>query len=206
MSLTRQFLKAMGIEEDKVDEIVKAHSETVSGLKDEIAKYKESESQLEEVKAELEKTKDKLKAAGDDAKFKTKYEELKADFDEYKKDIENKATKANKTKAFTDILKEVGISEKRIDKILAVSGKEIDGIEFDEEGKLKDKDTLAKAIKDDWGDFIVTKQKQGAETKTPPANTGGEKMSRDDIRNIKDPAERQKAMMENPELFGIQSE
>ena len=185
MSLTRKFLLAMGIEEEKVDEIVKAHSETVTGLKDEIEKYKESESQLEEVKAELAKTKEKLKTAGDDAKYKAKYEEIKADFEEYKQDIEKKATKASKEKAFTDILKEVGIGEKRIAKILAVSGKEIDAIEFDEEGKLKDKDTLAKSIKEDWSDFIVTKQKQGAETKTPPANTGGEKMSRDDIRNAK---------------------
>ena len=40
MALTRSFLKALGIEEEKIGEIINAHSETVSGLKAEIEKYK----------------------------------------------------------------------------------------------------------------------------------------------------------------------
>ncbi len=38
MALTRKFLAALGIEDDKVDEIIQAHTETVNGLKDEIVK------------------------------------------------------------------------------------------------------------------------------------------------------------------------
>ena len=204
MSLSRKFLIAMGIEEDKVDEIVKAHSETVAGLKDEIEKYKSEAGNLEEVKAELAKAKEELKAVGDDAKYKVKYDEIKAEYDKYKSDIANKETKANKTKAFSDMLKEAGIGAKRIDKILAVSGKEIDAIEFDEEGNPKEKETLLKTIKDDWGDFIEKETKQGAKTPKPPASTGGGKMTVDEIRAISDPMERQKAMLENPELFGIE--
>lgn len=204
MSLSRKFLIAMGIEEDKVDEIVKAHSETVAGLKDEIEKYKSEAGNLEEVKAELAKAKEELKAVGDDAKYKVKYDEIKAEYDKYKSDIANKETKANKTKAFSDMLKEAGIGAKRIEKILAVSGKEIDSIEFDEEGNPKEKETLLKSIKEDWGDFIETQTKKGASTAKPPANTGGGKMTKEEIRAIDDPMERQKAMMENPELFGIE--
>ena len=33
MSLTRKMLKAMGIEEEKIDQIIEAHSETVDSLK-----------------------------------------------------------------------------------------------------------------------------------------------------------------------------
>ena len=33
MSLTRRFLKAMGIEDEKVDQIIEAHSGTVDALK-----------------------------------------------------------------------------------------------------------------------------------------------------------------------------
>ena len=32
MALTRKFLTAMGIEDDKIDEIITAHSETVNAL------------------------------------------------------------------------------------------------------------------------------------------------------------------------------
>ena len=34
MALTRKFLKALGIEDDKVDEIITAHSDTVNALED----------------------------------------------------------------------------------------------------------------------------------------------------------------------------
>ena len=44
MALTRSFLKALGIEEEKIGEIINAHSETVSGLKAEIEKYKDRKS------------------------------------------------------------------------------------------------------------------------------------------------------------------
>ena len=33
MALTRKMLKAMGIEDDKIDQIIEAHTETVDGLK-----------------------------------------------------------------------------------------------------------------------------------------------------------------------------
>ena len=42
MALTRKMLKAMGIEEDKIDQIIEAHSETVDALKDEREKFREA--------------------------------------------------------------------------------------------------------------------------------------------------------------------
>jgi hypothetical protein len=36
MALTRKFLSALGIEAEKIDEIISSHTETVEGLKDEI--------------------------------------------------------------------------------------------------------------------------------------------------------------------------
>ena len=36
MALTRKMLKAMGIEDEKIDQIIEAHSETVDGLKGEL--------------------------------------------------------------------------------------------------------------------------------------------------------------------------
>ena len=40
MALTRRALKAMGIEDEKIDEIITMHTDTVDGLKADVAKYK----------------------------------------------------------------------------------------------------------------------------------------------------------------------
>lgn len=144
MALTRKFLAALGIEDDKVDEIIQAHTETVNGLKDEIEKYKTDAEKLPGVTKE----RDDLKKAADEADgknpFKVKYDALKEDFANYKKDVEAKESKAKKGTAYKALLKEAGVSEKRIDAILKVS--DVDGLEFDDEGKVKNSADLVKAI------------------------------------------------------------
>lgn len=42
MALIRIFLAVLGIEDAKIDEIIRAHTDTVNGLKDEIEKFKGS--------------------------------------------------------------------------------------------------------------------------------------------------------------------
>ena len=88
--------------------------------------------------------------------------------------------------------------EKRIKSVLKVA--DIDSIELDENGTIKDADALKKAIKEEWEDFIPSDETKGASTSTPPANNGG-KLSKEDILAIKDTAQRQQAMLENKELF-----
>ena len=177
MALTRKFLATMGIEEDKVDEIIYAHTETVNGLKDEIDKYKTEAEKLPAVEQELADVKKSL-TDKDKSPYKAQYEqavaekdELQKQFDDYKADIANKEVVANKKQAYRNLLKEMGISEKRLDSILKVTN--IDGIEFNEDGSFKDKDALAEDIKSEWADFITTDGVQGADVETPETNTGG---------------------------------
>ena len=206
MSLTRNFLSAMGVDADKVDEIIKAHVETVDGIKKELDEAKDKADKYDQLKKDRDKISDELRQIKEDAAkedtYKVKYEALKEDFDKYKKDIESSATKAKKETAYRELLKEVGISEKRIDSVMKVS--DIDGIEFDKDGKIKNLDELKKDIVKEWEDFITIKETKGADTKTPPKNEGGgEKKSKDEIMAIKDTAERQRLIAENHELFGF---
>ena len=116
--------------------------------------------------------------------------------------ISAKETKASREKAYTELLKSAGItSEKRIAKILKVD--DIDSLEMGEDGNFKDADKLTERIKNEWAEFITTTETKGAETSTPPKNNGGSAMTKDDIMAIKDAGERQKAIIENHELFGI---
>ena len=204
MSLSRKFLKAMGIEDEKIDQIIDAHSETVNALKDVNSEYKEKADKYENTKKELDKLKQEIKDAeeqnGKDP-YKVKYEALKEDFDEYKKQITAKETKANKEKLYTELLKEAGVNEKRIAAVLRVS--DLDKVEIDEDGKLKDSANLTKSIKEEWADFITKTASQGAKVSTPPAGAGAKTMTKDEIMKIKDTGERQKAIAENHELFGF---
>lgn len=199
MAFTRKMLKAMGIEDEKIDQIIDAHSETVDALKADRDTYKEDAAKLAAVQKEL----DELKAKGDDG-YKAKYEAEKAAHDALKADIVAKETKKAKTDAYRELLKGANIDEKRIATILRAEAPTIDKIELDADGKIKNAEQYTQSIKSDWADFIVTQSAKGANTATPPANGGAASTkTKEDILKIKDAGERQKAIAENPTLFGI---
>ena len=198
MALTRKFLSALGIEADKVEEIISAHMETVTGLKDEKEALQKKADQVDSLTEELNELKENSK---NDAKYKVKYDALKTEFDEYKENQQKEATAKIKTEAYTKLLKDAGVSEKRIDAILKVSKDQIDALELDDEGNAKNADDLNKKIVEDWSDFIVTEGQLGVKVDNPPENTGGGKMTKEEIMAIKDTAERQAAMLENKDLF-----
>ena len=199
MGFSRKMLKAMNIEEDKIEQIIDAHSETVDALKADRDAYKEDAAKLAAVQKEL----DELKAKGDDG-YKAKYEAEKAAHDALKADIAAKETKKAKTDAYRELLKGANIDEKRIATILRAEAPTIDKIELDADGKIKNAEQYTESIKSDWADFIVTQSAKGTNTATPPANGGtATTKTKEDIMKIKDAGERQKAIAENPTLFGI---
>lgn len=199
MGFTRKMLKAMGIEEEKIDQIIDAHSETVDALKADRDAYKEDAAKLAAVQKEL----DELKAKGDDG-YKAKYEAEKAAHDALKADIAAKETKKAKTDAYRELLKGANIDEKRIATILRAEAPTIDKIELDADGKIKNAEQYTESIKSDWADFVVTQSAKGTNTATPPANGGAATTkTKEDILKIKDAGERQKAIAENLTLFGI---
>lgn len=180
MALTRKFLSALGIETEKIDEIITAHTETIDGLKEQRDQFKADSEKLAAVQKELDDTKKELgdlkEAAGKDGQnpYRKQYEDLKAEFDKYKEDQAAKDVLAKKTAAYKELLKEAGVSEKRIDSILKLKSADFDSFEIDDEGKIKTADELKKSIKEEWSDFIVQEGKQGANTQVPPTNQGGE--------------------------------
>ena len=171
MALTRKFLTALGIEADKIDEIITAHSETVSALKAEAEKYKESADALKSVETE----RDALKAEAEKLKsgdWEKKYTDLKTEYDGYKTGVEEKARKAKIEDAYKKLLIGAGISEKRVGAILKVS--DMTKVELNDDGTIKGADDMAKAAREEWSDFIVSTQTVGAHTSTPPQGDGSQ--------------------------------
>ena len=198
MALSRKFLAALGIEADKIDEIVNAHSETVEALKEERDSYKEKAEKYDKAQKDLETANKTIEELNKEDAYKVKYEALKEDFDTYKKGVETEKTNTTKKEAYKALLKEIGISDKRIDAVARLA--ELDKIKLNKEGAIEDAENLKKALSEEWADFIVKDGKEGAGTSTPPASTGAKK-SKEEILAIKDTAERQQAMLDNKELF-----
>ena len=198
MALTRRALKAMGIDEEKVDEIIAMHTETVEGLKADIAKYKEDAEKLPTVQKEL----DALKAAGDGG-LQERFDALKREYDEFKGQVTAKETKAAKEKAVRAYYESKGITGKSLDIAIRGSGAEIDALEL-EDGKIKDVKALDELISGTFAGLVSTTETRGANTSNPPANNSGVSMTKADIykkddygRYVLSAAERQQALIEN---------
>ena len=196
-TLSKKFLFGLGIDEEKADLICERHKEVLSEVMDERDKYKEDADKFNAVKAELDTL--KQQTAGTDS-YKDKFEALQKEYNDFKADVESKQTTAKKESAFRNILKDIGIPEKRIDSVVKVS--DINGIELDGEG-IKDVETLKESLKKEWSDFITTTKVEGVNSANPPSTTGKTTMTKEQIRAIPDTAARQKAMLDNPTLFGL---
>jgi predicted RNase H-like nuclease (RuvC/YqgF family) len=158
-------LKAMSIEDEKIDQIVDAHTESIEALKAERDTYKADAEKLAAVQKEL----DELKKDGGD--WKKKFEEEHSALEALKTDITTKETKTAKEKAYCELLKECGVSEKYIPSIMKVT--DIDSLEVDNNKKIKDAEAKAEQIKTEFPAFIVTSTTTGANTANPPGNNGG---------------------------------
>lgn len=164
MALTRKMLKAMGIEEEKIDEIIDAHTETVNALKDQAKQDRDAAARLEAVQKEL----DDLKAQGDGG-YKEKYEREHQAFEDYKSQTAQKELRATAERLFRAELTGVGITGKRADAIVRAT--DLTAIKV-KDGALEDTKAVQDGIRADWAEFIPQTETKGAQVDNPPANQG----------------------------------
>lgn len=171
---------------DKVNQLQTLHHEIVNGLMDEkdeaIQRAEKAEKAAESAKAEKEAAEKSLT--------------------DYKAQQTQKDTHAAKEAKFRELLKSAGVLDKYADRVVRLSGEDIDKLELDDKGEVKDAKKHADSLKADWSDFVGTTTTTGAKVDTPPTNTGS-KMTKEQIINIKDASERQAAIAANPEAFGL---
>lgn len=209
MALTRRSLTAMGIDAEKIDEIIALHAETVEALKEQRDGYKsdadKAKEELSGVQKDMDATKtelDELKEAqGKDAPYKQKYEELKQEYESYKTGIEEKEAKGKVSEAYKAILKEAKIADKYIPVIMKAT--DLSGFKLDEDGNLEGAKEAKEKAASEWAEFVEKTSAKGTNTSNPPKNTGGSDMTVEEIDAIKDTAERQKAMYEHRDLYGL---
>lgn len=187
------------VPKDVLGQICNLHTTSNEDLTESVKTLK---ADLEKAERERDTYKAKAPKEGEETVLKSEYDTLKKEYDDYKADVDAKKTRTEKENAFRELLKSVGVSEKRLNAIIKVS--DIDGLELDKDGKIKDADKHTETVKKEWADFIETTTTQGANTANPPANNGGTKMTKADIykkddkgRYVLSTEERQKALIEN---------
>ena len=178
---------------EKAQQIMDVHITVTDGLKDERDNYKAEADKA----ADLQKQLDDL-ANGED--FKKKYEDEHKAFEDFRKQTASEANAAKVRAAYRKLLADEGISEKRLDSIIKVT--DLSKMKLDKDGNLEDVDGLKKTIDDEWSEFKTTVTEKGAVVEKP-IQTGKATKTKAEILEIKDTAERQRAIAENHELFGF---
>lgn len=207
-SQIKEILSKAGVSVENMDtaieEIITGHNATVDALKDDIADLKANSQNYTDIKTKFDAQSTELKNVkkqlAETEDYKGKYETVKADYDKYKSDVDCKEKKAKSDIAFKEWLKGQGYSEKGASKIVKYGGFVP---EFDKDGNIKNAEKLTESVNSEWSEYKETVHTEGAKTATPPQNTGGKSITREEIMNIKNTAERQRAIAENPELFGL---
>lgn len=207
MSLTRKSLKAMGLTDEQIESVIEMHTETISGLKDKLDAVENNVETVEKLKADVEKYKGELETAkqtiADGEKYKDMYESQKAEYEKYKGNVTAKETKAAKEKAIKEYFKSKGINDDNMSIAMRGIKSEIDAAELDEKGKIKDIKVFDELIKGDYSKLVSRTETKGADVQIPPPNAGKTPITKDEIMNIRNTAERQQKIAENPELFGL---
>lgn len=160
-------LKAMGIEDEKIDQIIEEHVESIDGLKAERDRYKSGAEEAEGLRKQLEEAKAAGEGAGEyEEKYKAKCKEL----DDYKAEVAGEKAAAEKRGLYRQLLESAGVDPKRIDTVLKVS--DLEGVTV-KDGAIEDADKLTEGIKADWADFIATTTVKGANVAHAPKGEGG---------------------------------
>ena len=156
------------VPKDVLGQICNLHTTSNEDLTESVKTLK---ADLEKAERERDTYKAKAPKEGEETVSKEDYDKLKKEYDDYKADITAKTTRTEKENAFRELLKSAGVSEKRLNAIIKVS--DIDGLELDKDGKIKNADKHTETVKTEWADFIETTTTRGANTANPPAGNGG---------------------------------
>lgn len=159
-------MKALGIEEDKIEEIITAHGETVAALKDEIDKAEQSAKDSAAAAEERDKLQKRVEAlektSGDAAK-------VQAEYDAYRQQVETDKANAGKKALIKKALEDAHANPAAIDLMLGTV--DLDKVELDGEA-LKDAEAVLKPIKEAHAALFGTVEPKGTPKVDPPAGNG----------------------------------
>ena len=191
MALTRNYLKSMDLTEEQVNAIIENHTDSIDGLKAELATARAAAETVEALTKERDELKDKLSKAGDAAK-------VQAEFDAYRQQVETEKANAAKSAAVRKALKASGVQREEFLDLLM--GKvELDKVEMDGDA-VKDESSFVAPFKAAYAGCFASESEQGTKLQNPPSG-GGTRMTKEQIAKIENRDERRAAIAANLDLY-----
>lgn len=173
MALTRKFLKSLGLDEDKVEAIIDAHTESTDALKQQRDEANGKIAELESITQERDTLKTQLEKAGDAAK-------IQAEFEAYKSGIEKEKAQAGKKNAMIGALKNAGVRPEFVD--LLIDKVDMDKVEMEGE-TAKNAEALISPIKASYSGLFGEITTGGVPPIAPPTG-GGKTYTKDQIKTL----------------------
>ena len=165
MALTRNYLKSLSLTGEQVEGVISAHAQTVDGLKSQIERYRSDAAALPDIQKELDDARQELLLLHADP-WEERFHAISAEFESFKQQISDRELIQAKESAYRELLREVGVNERRIDAVMRVSDMEC--VQW-EDGRIVNEAQLREQIREEWADFIGKVVVRGAKTPTPPA-------------------------------------
>ncbi len=161
MAITHKLLKALGISDEAIDEIITAHRETVDAIKAERDELLTRASTVDTLTAERDKLRHDLEEAqahtGDAGK-------VQAEFDAYKAQIETEKSNSAKRKLVHAALEKAGANPAALD--LLTNTVALDKVELNGD-TLKDEDSVINPIRESHAALFGTQIQKGAPDMNP---------------------------------------
>lgn len=163
----------MGVEDDKSEQIIQAHNETVEGLKkqrDDLTEQLDGQKELAAQVPDLQKKLEEAEAKIPSEDWQAKYLESVKELEDFKAQVERDKAEAEKKSLYRAVLREAGIDEQRIDAIVKVTDM---GAIAVKDGAIEDSEALKESVAKEWAAFIPQESVQGAKVPKPPETSGG---------------------------------
>ena len=125
--------------------------------------------------------------------YRALYEQEHRDFAAYRQEAESRAEEAEKRRCYEQLLRRAGMAERRIAPVLRAT--DLGALRL-AGGGLADEGELLRQIRREWGELLPDSR-----VETPPH--GGRTVTRESILRMTDTGERQRAIAQHHELFGI---
>lgn len=171
MALTRKSLKAMGLDDEKIDSVIEMHTETIESLKTEIANLKGDAERAADLQKQLDEANEKLSKSDPNAAAK-----IQKELDDYKAAVAAEKSTAAKRAAYRKIVEDKGITGVLADMI--ADRVDYGTIEMDGDA-IKGADEIGAQIAKTYAAYIPTYSTRGQNTQNPPV--GDPPASDDDL-------------------------
>lgn len=171
MALTRKSLKAMGLDDEKIDSVIEMHTETIESLKTENEKLRGDATRAAELQKQLDEANEKLAKSDPNAAAK-----IQKELDDYKAAIAAEKSTAAKRAAYRKIVEDKGITGVLADMI----ADRVDYAKVEMDGDaIKGADEIGAEISKTYAAYIPTHSIRGQNTQNPPV--GDHPTSDDDL-------------------------